>query len=57
VNQTKEKVNKYLGLNSVKGSSTGDIKRDRVRMVTDKELKEVSYRWDPAVRRFIRVKR
>ncbi len=57
MNQTKEKVNKYLGLNFVKRSSTGDIKRDLVRTVTDKELKEVSYRWGPAVRRFIRVKR
>lgn len=50
-------MSKYLLMNSVEGvlsSSFYDKKRPSTK-VSDKDLKDNSYRWDPNVRQFIRV--
>ncbi len=55
-----KKANEYLSMNSVKSlsnSSLSDRKRSASYKVSDKELAEDIYRWDPAVRQFIRVRR
>lgn len=53
------KVNLYLAVNSVKplSSSALDQKVTPSYKVSDKELGEDIYSWDPAVRRFIRLRR
>jgi hypothetical protein len=58
MNQTNEKANKYLAVNSVGKSiipSFPDKKRQTSSKVSNKELAEGSFRWDPNVRQFVRV--
>ena len=58
MNKTYEKLNKCLAVNSVGRSiipSFPDQKRQTPSKVSDKELSEGSFRWDPNVRQFVRV--
>lgn len=59
MNTTAEKMNKYLGVNAIKhasNSSLPDKKRPSSYQVSDKELSDGTYRWDPNLRRFIRIR-
>ncbi len=60
MNPDNEKINKYFGLNSVRSElkpSFPDKKRKGSFTVSNKELAEESYRWDPSVHRFIKIER
>ena len=55
-----EKMNKYVGINSINPASNTSLpnrKRTVSYKVSDKELSDGIYRWDPGVCQFIRVKR
>jgi hypothetical protein len=60
MNQTYKEVNKYLAVNSVGKSiipSFPDKKSQVPFKVSNKELAEESYRWDPSAYRFIKIER
>ncbi len=60
MNQGNEKINKYLWLNSVRSELNPSLldKKGQVPFkVSNKELAEESYRWDPVVHRFIKIER
>lgn len=60
MNQDNEKINKYFGLNSVRSElkpSFPDKKKKFPFKVSNKDLAEENYRWDPAAYRFIKIER
>lgn len=60
MNQNSETLNKYFGLNSVRSElnpSLPDKKKKTSFKVSDKELAENMFYWDPSIRQFIRVRR
>ena len=60
MNPNDEKINKYFGLNSVRSElkpSFPDKKRQVPFKVSNKDLAEENYRWDPAAHRFIKIER
>jgi hypothetical protein len=57
MNQEDEELDKYFTVNSVKGSKNAylfDKKRTEPFRVSDKELAEGIYFWDPVLRQFIK---
>ena len=55
-----EKINKYLGMNAIKMrpiSSLPERKGPSSYKVSDEELYENVFHWDPYLRQFIRTKR
>ena len=60
MNKEREKLNKYLSVNAVRRSAISSFpekKREVLVKVSDKELAEKVFYWDPSVRQFIRVGR
>lgn len=60
MNKQNKEANKYFAVNSVGKSiipSFPDKKRQTPSKVSDKELAEESYRWDPAGHRFVKIER
>ena len=60
MNKTAKKMNKYLGANSIRHASNSSLpykRRPSSYQVSDKELSDGIYRWDPSTCQFIRIKK
>ena len=60
MNQSHKQTNKYFAINSVKSSANPSFPHKKGQVpfrVSDKELREESYRWDSIFRQFIKIKK
>lgn len=60
MNQSHKETNKYFAINSVKSSENPSFPHKKGQVpfrVSDKELREESYRWDSIFRQFIKIKK
>lgn len=60
MNQTHKEINNYFAINSVKSSANPSFPHKKGKVpfkVSDKELREESYRWDSIFRQFIKIKK